>query len=314
MQDLSIEKIDALRAAIEAATTVQELKSILDVASGYQVYIKQARKNREAELKIAEYMIRTERKLGELLLAAKAIGQITHAHGNQYKRVILSGNNPLKLNEIGITPKLSMRSQHIASVPADEFEMVIRNAKEAGKLSRNLFLVKPSKPHQAKPKILASDGAQSEVVREELSLTAQQKVDRAIKLLAEKLQGDFDRAVKAKVDEVLGNTIARLRREQDEAKRIFASRKGIMNRKEYNQIRACLHTDRTASDSEKREAFILFTSFEKYLLKEKDSPTEFSAIPPLPTDVAAWSAWRQKTSEARKRGSKKDPPDSITTK
>lgn len=158
-----------------------------------------------------------------------------------------------------------------------------------------------------------SSSAEPEVALGELSISGQAKVNQAIKILAKKLRDDFDTAVKFKVNEILGLTIARIHREQEEAKRIFNSRNGIMTRREYNQIRACLHTDRTPGFEEKKDAFILFTSFEKYLLKEKDSPTKFSEAPPLPTDAKAWDAWRKKTEQARKRASVSGP-DSIMPK
>jgi len=53
MQDLSIEKIDAVRAAIEQAATVQEIKHALNVASAAQVYAQQSKAGKEVELRVS---------------------------------------------------------------------------------------------------------------------------------------------------------------------------------------------------------------------------------------------------------------------
>jgi hypothetical protein len=42
-----------------------------------EVYAKQAKLGKDIELKAAEYIVRAERRLGEMLVAAKAAGQIT---------------------------------------------------------------------------------------------------------------------------------------------------------------------------------------------------------------------------------------------
>jgi hypothetical protein len=57
MQDLSIEKIDAVRAAIEQAATVQEIKHALNVASAAQVYAQQSKAGKEVELRVSEYVL-----------------------------------------------------------------------------------------------------------------------------------------------------------------------------------------------------------------------------------------------------------------
>jgi hypothetical protein len=76
MQDLSLEKINALEVALGQATTVQEIKKIIDAALAIELFIKQQKESREKEQGIAETILRSWRKLGEMLQAAKAAGQI----------------------------------------------------------------------------------------------------------------------------------------------------------------------------------------------------------------------------------------------
>jgi len=160
MQDLSLEKLDAIRVAIEQAATVQQIKHTLDTAVAAQVYIQQAKKGKELELKIAEYVIRAERKLGEILHAAKAAGDILR--GNPQ----LSGSTTIKLAEIGISRDLSSRAQRIADVSKDEFEKALSNGKDAGKLSRNMFSKKHSPPpHAPKPQPARSENKDERIQR-----------------------------------------------------------------------------------------------------------------------------------------------------
>jgi hypothetical protein len=138
-----------------------------------------------------------------------------------------------------------------------------------------------------------------------LSMTARQKLELAIKQHKEKLSAQWQVALSAKVDQLLLNSIGpRLRKEQEEARRVMKSRKGIMDRPGYKKILACLHPDRINQfiiDPKLRqdynEAWHLFRAVEKLLLDEKNSPTEFIGIPKT---AAEWDALKRQTSEARK--------------
>src|SRR6516162_6437306 len=99
MSDLSLAKIDAVRLAIEEAVTVQEIKQTLDAANAVQVYAQQAKVGKDIELRAAEYVLRAERKLGELLQAAKAAGQITKANASSFGRHVGGDDIPVKLED-----------------------------------------------------------------------------------------------------------------------------------------------------------------------------------------------------------------------
>jgi hypothetical protein len=137
MKDLSIETIDAARVAIEQATTVQEAKDIFDMALTAQAHLKRTKKGgKELELKIAEVSMRALRRLGEILLAAKAAGQIRRGGtgSNQYKKAnVPDGNISTFLEEAKIDRKLSSLAQQIATVSRDEFEKVISAGSKTGK-------------------------------------------------------------------------------------------------------------------------------------------------------------------------------------
>jgi hypothetical protein len=153
--------------------------------------------------------------------------------------------------------------------------------------------------------------APHEIARENLSRTAQQKLDLAIKQEKAKLAAQYYVQVKAGVDEFLKDTIMpKLRTEQAQARRIMEARKGVMDIKSFKKIRDCLHSDRVIDPVLKPkydEAFRIFMELEKHLLDEKNSPTKFVNIPKTP---AEWDELKRQVSERRKR--KQNTPNGIT--
>ena len=327
MEDLSLEKLDAVRLAIEHAATVQEIKSTLDTAHAAEVYAKQARLGKDIQDKAWQYINRAERKLGEMLQAAKAAGQISKTNTLHRDHVPDGNMMHFTLKEAGIDRKLSMRAQQKAKMPEEKFEQMLKEGKRP-KVNSNKIKKEPPKAHYCATEVMAHyDAGDSnreiaeatglnmcivkDIVREErlrrepvvsrddLSLTAQQKFDTAIKQEKARLAVSFATTVDKRVQEFLSGSIGPiLEKEQKEAKWIMESRKGVMTRKQFNQIRACLHADRTPSDEEKHNAFVLFTSFEKFMLKEKECPTSFTRIP---TNWDEWVDARRKGNNEQKR-------------
>ena len=121
MQDLSLAKLDEVLSAIEAATTVQEIKSTIDAAIAIGVYTKQAKIGKDIERKASEYMLRAELKLGEMLGAAKAAGQIGKGQPFQKRNVPNENITTFTLDEAGIDRKLSSKAQKLAAIPAKDF-------------------------------------------------------------------------------------------------------------------------------------------------------------------------------------------------
>lgn len=104
------------------------------------------------------------------------------------------------------------------------------------------------------------------------------------------------REIRRRMDEI---TLPHLKQRMDEAKRIYEVRKGIMNKADFNKIRRALHPDSRNSISDKvlADAFDTFMKLEKFLLNEKDSPTDFAR---LPRTLAEWDAMKQKASTERR--------------
>jgi hypothetical protein len=354
MQDLSLIKIEEVVAALERATTVQEVKNHIDAAKAAEVYAKQAKLGKDLELKIFQYIKKAERKLGEMLKAAKEAGQITKTNTLHRHHVPNENMMSFTLEEAGISRKLSSRAQKLAAVPREEFDKAVAEGREpkamksgqsngqkppaTGRRGRttpqldkareiireSIESAKPVSPHKLEQKhgishvtfdmAITAELARKEALSEPpeikpdmLSMTAQQKLDLAMKQHKEKLNREFSAAVNLRVQEFLENTMGPiLRKEQAEARRLTESRKGVMSRKDYIKIRACLHPDNITDPERKPKyeaAFKLFEDVEKLLLNEKESPTQFAHIPVTP---AEWDALRKRETERRKakRGSK----------
>jgi hypothetical protein len=188
MNEFSIEKYNAVLSAIVQAETVQEIKAIHDEASGWQAYFQKTKKaGQEIQLKIMECLLRTERKLGEMLQTAQETGVLANQGGDRKSK---SRSGILILSDIGISAKLSSRAKCIAVVPRDEFEKGISNALEAKKLPRNLFTAKPVIRRPGTREVLSST-KEPEITREMLSVSAQKKFDVAIRKYQERLARSF---------------------------------------------------------------------------------------------------------------------------
>lgn len=109
--------------AIAEAKAVDEAKDLRDKAEAMRIYARQAG-NRALEIDAAEIRVRAERRLGELLLAAKQAGQISRgqppkncSHEEQFSRV--------RLADVGIDRKLSMRAQKLGGIAEQAFEAMM---------------------------------------------------------------------------------------------------------------------------------------------------------------------------------------------
>lgn len=140
-----------------------------------------------------------------------------------------------------------------------------------------------------------------EVTPEMLSMTAQQKLETAIRQHKEKLSAQYRVDVVAASFTHLAETIGpRLKEEQDIARREMERRRGIMSKSTYRKIWSCLHPD-WVTDPEQKEryadAFRLFSGMEKLLLDEKESPTAFVSIP---RTAAEWEEKKRQVQAAKK--------------
>jgi hypothetical protein len=126
--------------------------------------------------------------------------------------------------------------------------------------------------------------------RASLSPTAQQKLDAAIRRYQRELSRQFRARVQEKTKEWFDQMILPHWRERvEEAEQLYARRRGLMNKETFNTIRRALHPDSRFSitDQKLSEAFNAFMRLEKFLLDEKDSPTDLSGLP------RTWAEWEQ---------------------
>ena len=137
-----------------------------------------------------------------------------------------------------------------------------------------------------------------------LSMTAQQKLAAAIRQEKLRLASEFHRTVQDEIskrikkitDEIL---LPKWKAQIEQAQTLFERRYGAMDKATFNAIRRGLHPDsrHAISDAKLGEAFDKFMALEKYLLAEKDSPTEW---PTLPKSAAEWEALKAKVKAERK--------------
>jgi hypothetical protein len=137
-----------------------------------------------------------------------------------------------------------------------------------------------------------------------LSMTAQQKLEVAIRLQKRKLDAEFDLRLRNEVRKRLEDTILPSYNESyDKHREVIKSRKGVMDKASYRKLIFCLHPDRVANMKNEilskrfRDAFDLIINLEKRLLDEKESPTE---LPPLPRTYQELMKARQTIMEKRR--------------
>jgi hypothetical protein len=106
---------DALRALAEARTP-EELIDLANKAEALRRYAQRAGLGMAAQNKCAELRLRAERKLGQYLVGTP------RNSGGRPKPVPL-GNGFPRLEDLGITRKLSHRAQRLAAIPDNDFDL-----------------------------------------------------------------------------------------------------------------------------------------------------------------------------------------------
>ena len=147
---------EAARRELQMASTVDEVKEIHDRLEAMRLYHKQ-RKDLSLEQQAAEIRIRATRRLGELIIEAKAAGAIhtgrpvpepepngpspgpleepASSEGEKQERVLL--------RKIGITKNDSAEAQKLAKMPDEEFETSVDRwrdhaKREGGRVTKRL--------------------------------------------------------------------------------------------------------------------------------------------------------------------------------
>jgi len=149
--------------------------------------------------------------------------------------------------------------------------------------------------------------AEPEIDRAALSMSAQQKLDAAIRQEKRKLAAEFEQLVQAKVTEIINEgVLPSWKRRLEEAETVLRRnrRRGAMTMAEFRNILSCLHTDRFSQlfpgmeiDPSLRRrfdrAFQEFKRVKVFLVSEEESPTE-SLASTVPRTRAEWDAARER--------------------
>lgn len=137
-----------------------------------------------------------------------------------------------------------------------------------------------------------------------LPVSAQEKLQAAIRQETHRLQLEFDNAVQAEVMRAIEETVLpQYNKERAEFRQVVQSRKGVMDRATYRMIAACLHPDRVTDEELKSrftKAFHAFTNFELILCNEKEMPTTTLPFPNTYEDMMKRRAEIKKQNRARK--------------
>lgn len=138
-------KYEAACQAIAEAVAVDEVKDIRDKADALRLYARQAR-NRKAEIEMAEIRFRAERRIGEIKAVLRAADQL-HEGGRPSKKTSAETAevSKLRLEDLGIDEKLSIRADRLARVEPNSFERLLarwRAYQEKGTDRVSLTLIK----------------------------------------------------------------------------------------------------------------------------------------------------------------------------
>jgi hypothetical protein len=123
-------RYDAACKALAAAKKVDEVKAIGDGARAFAAAMRIV-KNRDLEADAVEIRLRAERRLGEMMTAAKKTGELKPGSGRPKKNGSPSEPFRATLAEAGIDKKLSVRAQQLNAMPESDFSKVVSNARAA---------------------------------------------------------------------------------------------------------------------------------------------------------------------------------------
>jgi len=151
-----------------------------------------------------------------------------------------------------------------------------------------------------------TDKGEPEIDATTLSMSAQQKLETAIRQHKRKLDESFAEAVRlalvAERDQFLGDTIKRLQERERHANAVLHNNAGIMPRSEFRLILAALSPDsrRNFSDERIAAAFNAFKQYEPILVaRAKDDP-----LPTItPADLTAMRAAAEAARKAKRKSS-----------
>lgn len=122
---MELVKYDAACRALTEARAVDEVKDILNKAIAIRLYARQA-KNRQLEADAFEIRLRAERRVGEMMAAQP---KDKGGHAGLYENPAC--DRPASLADAGIDKNLANRARKLQALPADQFERVVAEGREA---------------------------------------------------------------------------------------------------------------------------------------------------------------------------------------
>jgi hypothetical protein len=169
--------------------------------------------------------------------------------------------------------------------------------------------------HTVQLAIAKAEGRRAErdepqIDRDMLSLSAQAKLDLAIKQATKRLEIEIEQRVRTENLKWLKSQLDQYNENARHYQQVLSVRRGIMNRNDYRAILSCLHPDRIQDSALKKRyehAFNLFTKLEKVLLNEKESPTPSSGLPTTVEELLKRKA-KYQAERAAARAAKRDVP------
>lgn len=142
--------------------------------------------------------------------------------------------------------------------------------------------------------------AEPVIERADLSMSAQEKFDAAIRQYKRKLDAEFELRVLEECNKRLNElSLPAYVAEMAKLEHSITSRKGIMTEETFKLILRCLHPDKSASVEKHNRAFHEFNSLEKRLLNEKESPTVFRPMPRTTAEMMAMRKSKNKKPSVR---------------
>jgi transposase len=188
-----------------------------------------------------------------------------------------------------------------------EGETTASIAKQTGLGERRVGLIREQE--RAREEGIQQGRKEAEINPALLSLTAQEKLDAAIRQHKKKLDMEFELRVRGELKRHLDMvSLPSYLKEIASLERSIRDRRGIMDRATYRKILACLHPDRQPDPMLKKryeEAFRLFTELEKRVLNEKESPTQFRNMPRTYDELMRMKE-KVRQERAARRAAKKD--------
>jgi len=118
---ITIENLSNLQNALDACTTISEVKNVRNTADAFGIYAKRFKLLRDIQNKIGAIKLNAEYKAGKMLLKDVKAGNPQ-----------LSNASTIGLDKIGISRDLSSKWQQIASIPEEKFKKFIEDCIKIG--------------------------------------------------------------------------------------------------------------------------------------------------------------------------------------